>query len=158
MAQKLLHDVTTLDLDRHEHTIEDIRKVNPHRYDFEQLTAILSFRPDEKLIVGLRIIKKDEFWVRGHIPGRPIFPGVLMLEAAAQLCSFYCGTVLGGDGFLGFGAIDGVRFRGTVSTGEKMVLLGRERVLTPSRCLFDTQGVVDGKLVFEASILGIRIK
>lgn len=158
MAQKLLYDVNNLDLERYEHTIDDIRKVNPHRHEFEQLTAILRFRPEEKTIAGLRIVRNDEFWVRGHIPGRPIFPGVLMLEAAAQLCSFYCGTVLEGDGFLGFGAIDGVRFRGTVSPGERMILLAQEKVLTPSRCLFETQGVVNGKLVFQASILGIRIK
>lgn len=158
MAQKLLLDLSTVDLETIEHSIDEIRKVNPHRFEFEQLTAIIRFRPAEKLIIGLRAIREDEFWVRGHIPGRPIFPGVLMLEAAAQLCSFYCGNVVSGEGFLGFGAIDDVRFRGTVSPGEKMILLGVERVLTPSRCLFDTQGVVNGKVVFEASILGLRIR
>jgi 3-hydroxyacyl-[acyl-carrier-protein] dehydratase len=158
MPQKLLFDVSNVDVESFEHTIEDIRKVNPHRYEFEQLTAVLRFRPEEKYIVGLRRIREDEFWVRGHVPGRPLFPGVLMLEAAAQLCSFYCGKVVPGEGFLGFGAIDGVRFRGTVSPGENMILIGRENVLTQSRCLFDTQGVVNGKIVFEASILGIRIK
>ena len=158
MPQKLLYDISTVDLESVERSIEDIRKINPHRHEFEQLTAILRFRPEEKTIVGLRVIRDDEFWVRGHIPGRPIFPGVLMLEAAAQLCSFYCGTVVGGEGFLGFGAINDVRFRGTVVPGERMLLLGQEKVLTPSRCLFETQGVVDGKLIFEAEILGIRIK
>ena len=158
MPQKLLYDLSTIDLSKVEHSIEDIRKVNPHRHEFEQLTAVLRFKPEEKIIVGLRDVRHDEFWVRGHIPGRPVFPGVLMLEAAAQLCSFYCGIVVGGEGFLGFGAINNVRFRGTVSPGERMVLIGSEKVLTPSRCLFDTQGTVDGKIVFEASILGIRIK
>ena len=158
MPQKLLYDVSTVDLEHVEYTIEEIRKINPHRHEFEQLTAVLRFRPAEKLIIGLRAIREDEFWVRGHIPGRPVFPGVLMLEAAAQLCSFYCGIVVPGEGFLGFGAIDNVRFRGTVNPGERLVLIGSEKVLTPSRCLFETQGAVDGKLVFQADILGIRIK
>jgi len=158
MAQKLLYDVSTIDLERVEHSIHEIRKVNPHRYEFEQLTAVLRFRPEEKHIIGLRTIRHDEFWVRGHVPGRPLFPGILMLEAAAQLCSFYCGIVVPGEGFLGFGAIQDVRFRGTVCPGESLILIGCEKVLTQSRCLFDTQGVVNGKLVFEASILGIRIK
>jgi len=158
MAQKLLFDLSDVDLEATEHSIDEIRKVNPHRFEFEQLTAIIRFRPREKKIVGLRVVREDEFWVRGHIPGRPILPGVLMLEAAAQLCSFYCGNVVSGEGFLGFGAIDNVRFRGTVVPGERMVLLGVERVLTPSRCLFDTQGVVNGKIVFGASILGLRIR
>jgi 3-hydroxyacyl-[acyl-carrier-protein] dehydratase len=158
MPQKLLFDLSEVDLEATEHSLDEIRRVNPHRFEFEQLTGIIRFRPAERTIVGLRVVRDDEFWVRGHVPGRPIFPGVLMLEAAAQLCSFYCGNVVSGEGFLGFGAIDKVRFRGTVAPGERMILLGVERVLTPSRCLFDTQGVVDGKVVFEASILGLRIK
>ena len=71
-----------------------------------------------------------------------------MLEAAAQLCSFYCGKVVDNIGFLGFGAIDGVRFRGLVQPGEKLILIGNEKVLTPSRCQFLTQGVVNNRLVF----------
>jgi len=158
MAQKLLYDFTSLNLDHPAYTIDDIRKVNPHRFEFEQLSSVILFSPEQKVIVGLRDVRQDEFWIRGHIPGRPIFPGVLMLEAAAQLCSFYCGNVVGGEGFLGFGAIDEVRFRGTVTPGERLVLMGREKVLTPSRCLFETQGAVNGKVVFGANILGIRIK
>lgn len=158
MAQKLLFDITRVDPEHVEFPIEEIRKINPHRHEFEQLTAVLLFRPEERNIVGLRDIRGDEFWVRGHIPGHPLFPGVLMLEAAAQLCSFYCGKVVPGDGFLGFGAVNRVRYRGTVGPGQKMILLGCEKNLTPSRCLFETQGVVNGKLVFEAEILGLRIR
>ena len=58
MAQKLLLDLTTVDLEKVEHTIDDIRKVNPHRFEFEQLTAILRFRPAEKTIVGLRAVRE----------------------------------------------------------------------------------------------------
>ena len=84
MPQKFLYDLSRIDIERIEYPIEEIRKLNPHRYEFEQLTGVLLFRPEEKIIVGLRVVRSDEFWIRGHIPGRPIFPGVLMLEAAAQ--------------------------------------------------------------------------
>jgi 3-hydroxyacyl-[acyl-carrier-protein] dehydratase len=157
MAPKLLYDLSKVDIERIEYPIEEIRKLNPHRFEFEQLTGVLLFRPEEKIIVGLRAVLPDEFWVRGHIPGRPIFPGVLMLEAAAQLCSFYCGKVVNDPAFLGFGAIDGVRFRGVVQPGERLILLGSEKVLTGTRCQFVTQGVVGDRLVFEATILGLRI-
>lgn len=158
MPQKLLFELDGIDLERTQHDIEEIRAINPHRFEFEQLSSIIAFEPDAKRIVARRHLGAEEFWVRGHIPGAPLFPGVLMLEAAAQMCSFYCGHVVPGDGFLGFGAIDKVRYRGTVRPGQTLILLGIERTLTPSRCLFDTQGIVDGKVVFEASILGIRIK
>jgi len=157
MPQKLLYDVSQLNPECVAYSIEEIRKVNPHRHEFEQLTAILLFRPEEKLIVGLREIGHDEFWARGHIPGHPIFPGVLMLEAAAQLGSFYSGKIWQGDGFLGFGGVDEVRFRGIVTPGERLFLIGFAKVVTANRCQFSTQGVVNGKLVFEATILGLRL-
>ena len=157
MPQKLLYDLSTVDLERVEYPIEEIRKVNPHRFEFEQLSAIVLIRQEEKLIIGRRDVRPDEFWVRGHIPGRPIFPGVLMLEAAAQLCSFYSGKFVSKGGFLAFGGIDEVRYRGIVSPGDRMFLIAVGRVLTPSRCQFETQGVVNGKVVFEATILGLRL-
>ena len=158
MPVKLLFELEGVDLDRIEYTIEDLRKVNPHRFEFEQVTAIVAFQPDRRRVVGLREVREDEFWIRGHIPGNPLFPGVLMLESAAQVCSFYTGKVVSADGFLGLGGMDDVRFRGVVRPGEKLYILGAERVITPSRCQFDTQGVVNGKVVFEATILGLRIR
>jgi len=158
MPVKLLFELEGIDLDRIEYTIDDVRKMNPHRFEFEQVTAIVAFQPERKRVVGLRDVREDEFWVRGHIPGNPLFPGVLMLESAAQVCSFYSGMVVKAEGFLGLGGMDGVRFRGVVRPGEKLYILGSERVLTPSRCQFDTQGVVNGKVVFEATILGLRIR
>ena len=70
MPLKLLYDVSHLDATRPLFTIDDIRAINPHRYEFEQLTSILFVSEDEKLVVGLRSVRTDEFWVRGHIPGR----------------------------------------------------------------------------------------
>jgi len=157
MPSTFFVDPASIDLDRMEYTIEQIREYIPQRYEFEQLTSILSFRPEEKIVVGLREVRHDEFWVRGHIPGRPLFPGVLMIEAAAQLCSFYSGKTVGHEHFFGFGGIDGARFRGTVEPGDKLVLLASPRTLKKSGSLFDTQGIVGGKLVFEATILGVRI-
>ena len=159
MPPKLLVDISDIDLDKVEYSIEAIRELNPQRYEFEQLTAVLAFRPEEKIAIGLRKIREDEFWVRGHVPGRPLLPGVLMIEAAAQLSSFYTTKTFGDqDALFGLGGIDKARFRGTVLPGQDLILLARPEVLTPSRSLFATQGVVDGKVVFDANILGVRLR
>ncbi len=157
MPPKPLYDVTQLDLTRIAYSQEDIRRVNPQRYEFEQLTAVVLVRQDEHLIVGYRDVRPDEFWTKGHMPGRPIFPGVLMLECAAQLCAFYCGKYVSPEGIFGFASIDGVRFRGLVTPGQRLVLVAKGRVVNPHRSQFDTQGFVDGKMVFEGTILGLRI-
>lgn len=85
MAQDILTDLSTLDLNKTTIDIEAIRAIIPHRYEMEQLDGIIKFDPENKIIVGYKDISHNEFWVRGHIPGRPLMPGVMMLEAAAQL-------------------------------------------------------------------------
>ena len=70
-------------------------------------------------MAGYRDVRDDEFWVRGHIPGRPIFPGVLMIETAAQLVGYYAMSKMPSQGFLGFGGVEDVKFRGTVVPGQR---------------------------------------
>ncbi len=158
MPPKPLYQLDSLDLSHRAFSLDDIRAVNAQRFEFEQLSAIIHLDPEEGVIVGLREIGSDEFWVRGHIPGNPVFPGVLMVEAAAQLCSFYCRKVVQTEGFYGFGGIDGARFRGTVGPSNRLYLIARGQSVSPNRSRFATQGIVDGKVVFEGSILGIRLR
>lgn len=89
MPQDILTDLNNLDLNKPTVDIEAIRTVIPHRYEMEQLNGIIKFDPENKIIIGYKDISNSEFWVRGHIPGRPLMPGVIMLEAAAQLCTYY---------------------------------------------------------------------
>lgn len=157
MAPPLLVDLTTIDLDRVVMPIEEIRRFNPHRYEMEQLTAIAHLDREAGQIVAVRDVRDDEFWVRGHIPGRPLLPGVLMIEAAAQMCSVYFKCVSEDPRFLGFGGVDGVKFRGQVVPGDRLVLLGQALELRDRRAVFNTQGVVGDHLVFEARITGMPI-
>ena len=157
MAPPLLVDLTTIDLDRVVMPIEEIRRFNPHRYEMEQLTAIAHLDREAGQIVAVRDVRDDEFWVRGHIPGRPLLPGVLMIEAAAQMCSVYYKCVSEDPRFLGFGGVDGVKFRGQVVPGDRLVLLGQALELRDRRAVFNTQGVVGDHLVVEARITGMPI-
>jgi len=164
MAPPLLVDLTGIDLSRVALPIEAIRQINPQRFEMEQLTSILHLDLDRGEIVAAKEVRDDEFWVRGHIPGRPLLPGVLMIEAAAQMCSVYYKQARSDPRFLGFGGVDGVKFRGQVVPGDRLLLLGRAVEIRSRRAVFDTQGVIgEGadptafKLVFEARITGMPI-
>jgi 3-hydroxyacyl-[acyl-carrier-protein] dehydratase len=144
------------DLDRIEYGPEEIRKRNPHRDEMELLTGVIAFRPEQGIIVGEHRSHPDAFWIRGHIPGRPLFPGVLMVESAAQLCSFYWRTKYPDvDRFFGFGGIESTRFRGLVGPADRLILVGKSVQLKPRRAKFDTQGFVNGSMVFETRIIGM---
>jgi 3-hydroxyacyl-[acyl-carrier-protein] dehydratase len=137
---------------------EAIRRVNPQRFEMEQLDAIVLFDPAQQLVAGYKDVRPDEFWVRGHMPGYPLLPGVLMCEAAAQLCSYYVMQVglLQGD-FIGFGGLESVRFRGTVRPGDRLVLIGKGIKLHRRQTIFDVQGFVGSTMVFNSQILGVPI-
>ena len=90
MAKKpALVDWDSLDLTHILADKEEIRKQNPHRYEMEMLTAIVYEDYENQLCIGYQDVSPDSFWVRGHMPGYPIMPGVLICESAAQLASFY---------------------------------------------------------------------
>ena len=159
MASSLMLDLAEVDLGTVEYPVERIREYIPQRFEMEQLTAVARVLPEVQIGVAYRDIRDDEFWCRGHIPSRPLFPGVLMIEAAAQLSTFLY-KVLTGDPperFLGFGGVDKVKFRHTVVPGQRLVILGKMIEARSRRCMFETQGVVDGRLVFEAIITGVPV-
>ena len=89
-------------------------------------------------------MRRDEFWVRGHMPDYPLMPGVLMCEAAAQLCSLLHhdqSDCMQGD-FLGFGGMENVRFRGPVRPGDRLVLIAKGIKMHRRQTIFNVQGFV----------------
>ncbi len=103
-------------------------------------------------------IREDEFWVAGHIPGQPIFPGVLMIEAGAQLASFSCLQRMPGQAFMGFAGVECVKFRGQVFPGDRLYILLKEREFRRRRCVCDIQGLCRGTQVFEGVITGMPMQ
>jgi len=147
-----------LDLSRVIADQEAIRQVNPQRFEMEQLTAIVLLDPERHLIAGYKDVRADEFWVRGHMPGFPLLPGVLMCEAAAQLCAYYVATqgLMQGD-FIGFGGMENVRFRGMVRPDDRLVLIAKATRLNRRQTIFNVQGLVGANMVFHGDILGVPL-
>lgn len=134
-----------------------IASVNPHRFEFQLLDGVVLFDETRRIFAGYHDVRPDAFWVRGHIPGRPLFPGVLMIEVAAQLASYVMHRLVPDVGFLGFAGVEGVKFRGTVTPPARLVVVGREIELKRRRIVTATQGFVDGTMVFEAEITGMPL-
>src|SRR5439155_8484336 len=159
MPPEAIFDVTTVDLSRVLANREAIRAVNPQRFELEQLDAIVLIEPAQNLIVGYKDVRPDEFWVRGHFPNGPLLPGMLMCEAAAQLCSYFAiaqGVMAPGT-MLGFGGLEEVRFRGPVRPGDRLVLVSKATRLNRRQSRFNVQGFVGGQMVFHADVIGIAM-
>jgi 3-hydroxyacyl-[acyl-carrier-protein] dehydratase len=152
-------DPASLDLNKVVADRDAIRRVNPQRFEMEQLDAVVLFDTANQFIAGYKDVRPDEFWVRGHMPGYPLMPGVLMCEAAAQLCSYYVVTtgLLQGD-FIGFGGLENVRFRGVVRPGERLVMIGKGLKLNRRQTIFNVQSFVGGSMVFHGDVIGIPMK
>ena len=134
----------------------DIRRVMaalPHRYPMLLVDRVESLDP-AKGIVAIKAVTMNEPFFQGHFPGRPIMPGVLIVEALAQAAGVLAVESLGlaGSGKLVyFMAIEGAKFRQPVEPG---VLLRLEVEFVQKRstvCKFQGRASIDGKLAAEAN-------
>ena len=155
MAPSFLIDLSNIDLNKVIVPIEEIRKLIPHRYEMEMLSGIVYEERD--MVVGFKDFTLNDFWVRGHIPGRPLLPGVLMIECAAQVCAYRTMRLQPEMGFVGFARCDEVKFRGTVVPPARLYMLARTVEMNRRRAVAKCQGVHDGSLVFEATVTGMSV-
>ena len=159
MPSPPLLDPSTLDTGRVLLGPEKIRAVNPQRFEMEMLSGILRYSGDDPLCVGFKDLRLDDFWTRGHLPGRPLLPGVLMIEAAAQLAGFLSAMRAPPPAgrFWGFGGLDAVRFRGVVVPPCRLFVAASLSALRSTIAVCDAQAFVGAKMVFEGRVLGALV-
>ncbi len=135
----------------------EIERVLPHRGSMVMVDVVCHLDRDGMLAVGRRDVGADEFWVSGHFPGNPLMPGVLLVEAAAQVCliCYKAGTPEIAGRLVVFGGIDRVRFRGAVRPGDRLYIIAKMLEQSRRGARAATQVVAGGKLVCEGEVLAI---
>lgn len=136
-------------------TLEDIQKILPHRYPFALVDRIIEYVPGQRA-VGIKNVTFNEPHFQGHFPGRPMMPGVLIVEAMAQVGGIVLRQLPEVEGGLFvFAGIDKVRFRRPVVPGDQLVMtaeliaLKRRRFgKMQARAIVDGQRVAEGELMF----------
>ena len=158
MAKPKLIDPAALDMTARAVSRELLRSLNPHRHEMALMHEIISLDQSTHVVVGLCLTTPEAFWARGHMPGFPLMPGVLQLEAAAQLCAFYYKYNSGNhDVLLGLGGFDEVRFRGIVRPGDILMVVAKAIKLDRRTHIFETQGFVGSQMCFEARVMGVPL-
>jgi 3-hydroxyacyl-[acyl-carrier-protein] dehydratase len=101
---------------------EEIEAILPHREPFLLIDEVLELEPGER-VVARKIIRPDEWYLAGHFPGRPVMPGVLIVEAMAQTGAVAVLSQEENRGRLAlFAGIDDVRFKRIVEPGDELEL------------------------------------
>ena len=159
-AKDLILDPAELDLDHVTADIAEIRRYNQQRFEMEQLTAIVYDDPVRLICAGYKDVTDREFWVRGHMPGMPLMPGVVMCEAAAQMCSYFTTkhSLLGESVVVGLGGLEDIRFRDPVRPGDRLVVVCQQtRVRKGAIIVCRFQAFVRNSLVVEGRIKGVPL-
>ena len=131
----------------------DIMQLLPHRYPFLLVDKIIEFIKDEQ-IIGVKNVTINEPFFQGHFPGHPIMPGVLILEAMAQVGGVYAilANEVGENQVPYFVGIDKAKFRKPVLSGDVLKLSLELQKVRRGIYYFLGKATVDGKLVAEAEL------
>jgi len=150
-------DITSIDLTGHFASREAISKQNPHRFEMALLDEVVWASADLKQGVAVWRVRPDEFWIRGHFPQKPLLPGVLMVEAGAQLSVFLYNSRYPVPKLCGFTHISDCSFRSQVQPGDVFYLVTDEIKASDRRFNSRVQGFVRDRIVFDAIVEGISL-
>ncbi len=135
-------------------TVEGIQKLLPHRYPFLLVDRIVEYVPGERA-VGIKNVTFNEPFFQGHFPGRPLMPGVLIVEAMAQVGGVVVMQLPEAQGHLSvFAGMDKVRFRRQVTPGDQLIIEATLMRLRMGRFgQVQAKAMVNGEVVAEGELL-----
>lgn len=133
-------------------SVEDIKKVLPHRDPFLMVDSITAITDDGA--TGVKNVRADEPHFKGHFPGRPIMPGVLMVEAMAQVAGIVALKRVNRAGGMAFLAgIENVRFREPVVPGDQLVIEMKMVKVKARFCVAEGIARVRDKVACEGTVM-----
>lgn len=135
--------------------IQKILEILPHRYPFVMVDRVTDLKPTES-INGIKMVSHNEPWVAGHFPGRPIMPGVLIIEALAQIggiLAYASDPVDPRTHLMYFLGIDKAKFRHTVTPGDQLDLYVEVMQHRTNVWKFRGEASVDGTLCAQGEML-----
>ncbi len=156
-ANRSLFDLSQIDLRSTFADGDAVERVIPHRGAMRLLDRVIWLADDYRHAVGIREVREGEFWIPGHFPQKPLFPGVLMVESGAQLAAYVWNKQKPEPTVAAFLRIDRCVFRRSVVPGEDLLLLCREIKQGKRRFITELQGMVGDEVAFEAEITGMAL-
>ncbi len=149
---KLLEDILENRTEKHELGSEEIANIIPHRYPFALVDRILDFE-EGVWAIGRKCVSRDEPFFQGHFPGKPVMPGVLIIEALAQTGAVAALSMPENKGKVAlFGAIKNARFKKMVVPGDVLELRCRMMRQKGPVGVAEAEAYVEGNLAAKAEI------
>lgn len=157
-ANRFLFDLSSIDLSQRVAGKDEISKWNPHRGIMAFLDHVVWHEADFSKAIGLRQVRADEFWVDGHFPGLPMYPGVFQVETAAQLACYIFAKRKDQPTLAAFLRIEDCAFRSKVVPGDDLFILLKDVKFQRRRFIVDVQGVVVDRVTFDCRINGMSLE
>jgi len=133
--------------------VNEIQRIIPHRYPFLLVDSILELEPARR-IVGIKNVSMNEPFFQGHFPGTPVMPGVLIVEAMAQVAAVMVLKEIPDreQKLVLFSGIDRARFRQPVVPGDQIRIVVEVIKMRPRHGKLKAEAYVKDRLVAEAEI------